>query len=83
VDLHHLATVTEHRYYSVGSWERIKLTQDFFKPRKFIFLDRDGTLNVRPPKACYIEKPEDFDWLPHAKEAIKLLNDDGYFIILI
>ncbi|MCI8477017.1 MAG: D-glycero-beta-D-manno-heptose 1,7-bisphosphate 7-phosphatase [Oscillospiraceae bacterium] len=77
------ASVTQHRYYSVGSWERIELTKGFFQPKKVIFLDRDGTLNVRPPRACYIEKPEDFVWLPGAKEAIKTLKDAGYFIILI
>lgn len=77
------ATVTEHRYYSVGSWERIELTKAFFSPRKFIFLDRDGTLNVRPPRACYIERPEDFVWLPGAKEAVKKLKDAGYTILLV
>ena len=77
------ATVTEHRYYSVGSWERIELTKAFFSGRKFIFLDRDGTLNVRPPQACYIEKPEDFIWLPGARESVKKLKDAGYTIILI
>ena len=77
------ATVTHHRYYSVGSWERIELTKAFFTPRKFIFLDRDGTMNVRPPKACYIEKPEDFQWLPDAKRAVKMLKDAGYGIILV
>ena len=77
------ATVTEHRYYSVGSWERIELTKAFFSPRKFIFLDRDGTLNVRPPKACYIERPEEFVWLPKVREAVKLLKKHGYQIILI
>lgn len=77
------ATVTEHRYYSVGSWERIELTKEFFRPKKVIFLDRDGTLNVRPPRACYIERPEDFVWLPEAREAMKKLKDAGYTIILI
>lgn len=77
------ATLTHHRYYSVGSWERIELTKEFFRPKKAIFLDRDGTLNVRPPKACYIEKPEDFVWLPEAREAVKLLKDAGYEIVLI
>ena len=77
------ATVTQHRYYSVGSWERIELTKAFFSPRKFIFLDRDGTLNVRPPRACYIERPEDFVWLPGAKEAVKKLKDAGYIIVLV
>lgn len=77
------ATITDHRYYSVGSWERIELTKAFFSPRKFIFLDRDGTLNIRPPKACYVEHPEDFEWLPDARAAVKLLRDHGYQIILI
>lgn len=77
------AAVTEHRYYSVGSWERIALTKEFFSPRKYIFLDRDGTLNVRPPKACYIERPEDFTWLPGARQAVKKLNEHGYRVILV
>lgn len=77
------ATVTDHRYYSVGSWERIKLTKEFFSSRKFIFLDRDGTLNVRPPKACYLENPRDFTWLPGAREAVRLLKENDYQIILV
>ncbi len=77
------ATVTEHRYYSVGSFERIELTKRYFEFQKYVFLDRDGTLNVRPPKACYIEKPEDFVWLEGAKEAVKKLNDAGFVVILI
>ncbi len=77
------ATVTKHRYYSIGSWERIKLTDDFFSAKKTIFLDRDGTLNVKPPKACYVEKPEDFVWLEGAKEAVRRLNANGYRVIVI
>lgn len=75
--------VTEHRYYSIGSFARIELTEEFLSDQKYIFLDRDGTLDVRPPKAQYVEKPEDFIWLPGAKEAVKKLKDAGYFIILV
>ena len=77
------ATVTRHRYYSIGSFARIELTKDFLSGKKYIFLDRDGTINKRPPKAEYISKPNDFIWLDGAKEAIKKLNDAGYFIIMI
>lgn len=77
------ATVTDHRYYSIGSYDRIKLTEEFFKNKKIVFLDRDGTLNVRPPRACYVEKPEEFIWLEGAIDAVKLLNDFGYLVILI
>lgn len=74
---------TEHRYYSIGSWERMELTKEFFRSKKVVFLDRDGTLNVRPPKAQYVERPEDFTWLPMAREAVKLLKDEGWKIYLI
>lgn len=77
------ATTTEHRYYSIGSFDRMKWTEEFFKNKKVCFLDRDGTLNVRPDKACYIEREEDFIWLDGAKEAVKLLNDNNYLVILI
>ena len=77
------ATVTEHRYYSIGSYERMSLTEEFFREKKVAFLDRDGTLNVRAPKACYIEKPEEFVWLDGAIEAIKLLNDNNVVTILV
>ncbi|MDR0918688.1 MAG: HAD-IIIA family hydrolase [Oscillospiraceae bacterium] len=77
------ACVTEHRYYSVGSYERIALTEEFFKEKKVVFLDRDGTLNEKAPQAAYIEKPEDFKWLPKALEAIKLLYDNDFKVFII
>lgn len=77
------AIVTDHRYYSIGSFERLPLTEEFFKEKKVAFLDRDGTINVKPPKACYVEKPEDFIWIPGAIEAIKLLNNHGVITILV
>ena len=77
------ATVTRHRYYSIGSFQRIDLTNRYLSSQKYIFLDRDGVLNERPPKAEYICKPEDFVWLPEAKEAVQKLTDSGYFIIMI
>lgn len=77
------ATVTKHRYYSIGSFERIELTEKYLSGQKYVFLDRDGTLNERPPKAEYIRKPEDFVWLDGAQKAIKKLNDAGYFVIMI
>lgn len=77
------ATITNHRYYSIGSYERIELTEQFFSKQKTVFIDRDGTINKRPPKACYIVKPEEFEWLPNAIKGIKLLNDKDYRIIMV
>lgn len=77
------ATVTKHRYYSVGSWERINLTKQFFDNCPTVFLDRDGTINKRAAKACYIENPEQFVWLEGAEEAVRLLKESGYRVILL
>lgn len=77
------ATVTKHRYYSVGSWERIELTKKFFEDIPTVFIDRDGTINERPPKACYVENEQQFVWLKGAKEAIGLLNKNGYRVLMV
>lgn len=76
-------TLTKHRYYSIGSWQRIELTKRFFNNMKTVFLDRDGTINRKPPKACYVEKKEDFVWLEGAKEAILRLKQNNYRVILV
>ncbi len=77
------ATVTDHRYYSIGSFDRMPLTETFFSGRKLAFLDRDGTLNRKAPRAHYIEKPEDLILLPGAGEAVRLLQEAGYMTVLI
>ena len=77
------ATLTKHRYYSVGSWERIKLTEVFFDNQPTVFLDRDGTINQKAPKAHYIESPDQFIWIEGAKEAIRLLKEANYRVVLV
>jgi D-glycero-D-manno-heptose 1,7-bisphosphate phosphatase len=42
-----------------------------------VFLDRDGTLNVKPPDGEYIERPEALELLPGAAEAVRMLNRAG------
>lgn len=74
---------TEHRYYSVGSLERLPVTEEFFARRPTVILDRDGTLNERPPRAEYVRRPQDFHWLPGALEALRLLEEAGYRVIVV
>jgi len=47
---------------------------------KAAFLDRDGTINRNVP---YCSKPDDFELLSHAAEAIKLLNDHNFIVVVI
>jgi D-glycero-D-manno-heptose 1,7-bisphosphate phosphatase len=77
-----LAYETNHRYYSVGSHERLPLTETFLARQPAIILDRDGVLNRRPPMATYIRSWEQFEWLPGALDALQLLKQAGYRIIV-
>jgi D-glycero-D-manno-heptose 1,7-bisphosphate phosphatase len=48
--------------------------------RPAVFLDRDGVLNV---DKNYVHEIEDFEWIPGAREAIKLCNDLGYLTFVV
>ncbi len=47
---------------------------------KTVFLDRDGTINI---EKNYLFRTEDFEFIPGSEKAIKLLNDNGYKVIVI
>ena len=44
------------------------------------FLDRDGVLNV---DRDYVHRIDQVEWIAGAAEAIKLLNDAGYLVIVV
>ena len=53
---------------------------------KIIVIDRDGVINKDPAgwtKHNYVTCPEDFHFLPGAKEAIKRLSENGFDIIIV
>ncbi len=56
--------LTDHRYYSIGSLERISKTEKFLLPKKVIFLDRDGVINKKPSKAEYVKSWNEFEFFP-------------------
>lgn len=78
-----VAYPTEHRYYSVGSHERLVLTKQFLERKPTIVLDRDGVINEKAEKARYITSWKDWNWLEGSKEAICLLKKAGYQVIII
>ena len=48
--------------------------------RKAIFLDRDGTINV---DVSYLHEIEKVEFLPGAIEALRLLKEKGYLLIVV
>ena len=48
--------------------------------QKAIFLDRDGTINVEKD---YVYRIDDFEYLPGAVDSLRILQDEGYLLIII
>lgn len=75
--------LTHHKYYSLTNPDRIKGIETYFEKKKVIFLDRDGVINKKPPPAQYVTKWKEFEFLPGAVSALKLLSRKKYEIIII
>jgi D-glycero-D-manno-heptose 1,7-bisphosphate phosphatase len=48
---------------------------------KCVFLDRDGVINEE--RGTYTYKVDDFKIIPGAKEALSILNKNGYLLIVV
>lgn len=48
--------------------------------RPVAFLDRDGVLNVDRE---YVHRADQLEWIAGVPEAIRLLNDSGYLVIVV
>jgi D-glycero-D-manno-heptose 1,7-bisphosphate phosphatase len=51
--------------------------------RVAIFLDRDGTLNVKPPEGDYVRRRDEFHWLPEAAEGAATLAQAGFALFVV
>lgn len=78
-----LAYSTDHRYYSVGSLDRLTLTDAFLAPQRAVILDRDGVLNRKLRRAYYVTHWKQFKWIAKSREALRLLKQAGYRLILV
>ena len=73
---------TPERYYEVeGDIKSGKVhARNLKNKQKAIFLDRDGTINKM---VGFITKPEQFELIEGAAEAIKVINKSGYLAIVV
>jgi D-glycero-D-manno-heptose 1,7-bisphosphate phosphatase len=52
-------------------------------PIRWVFLDRDGTLNVKAAQGEYVTAPEQLELLPHAAEGVRRLNESRVWVALV
>lgn len=70
-------------YNSISDIKRLKITRLFFKVKKIILLDRDGTINKKSTKGRYIEKWQDFVFIRENLKALVKLSKLGFQFIII
>lgn len=51
--------------------------------RPCVFLDRDGVINVSPPKGKYVLRWEEFQFIHTITDWIRLVNALGYLVIVV
>jgi D-glycero-D-manno-heptose 1,7-bisphosphate phosphatase len=51
--------------------------------RPAVFLDRDGTLNVKSPEGAYVQTLDGFVWLPGAADALAALAGAGWSLFVV
>lgn len=57
-------------------------SSNYSKPKcKAIFLDRDGVININ--RDDYVKSWDEFEFLPNAIEALKMINESDYLLIII
>jgi histidinol-phosphate phosphatase family protein len=76
------AFVSDHRYYGVGSLNRLPATEAFMRREPTIILDRDGVLNRKPPQARYVREWREWTWCDGSLEALRLLREAGHRTII-
>lgn len=48
-----------------------------------VFLDRDGTINMKAPEGDYITRPEQLQLIPGAADGIRILNRAGVATVVV
>jgi D-glycero-D-manno-heptose 1,7-bisphosphate phosphatase len=48
-----------------------------------VFLDRDGTINVKAPEGDYVKSWEEFEFLPGAVDAVRALHEAGRRVVVV
>jgi len=76
-------SVHEDIYSSIGDHKRYCKTKIFLKPKKIIFIDRDGTINKSPGKGKYITDEKRITFIDKNILLMKNLSKKNYQFIII
>ena len=70
-------------YHSISDPERWKLAERYLAVKRILLIDRDGTINERPPRGEYVKNWREFRWLEDSVNAMRRLAAAGFRFIVI
>ena len=70
-------------YQSISDISRLRKMCDYFEDKKIILIDRDGTINERPKKGCYVTCWDEFKFKKDTVRAMENLAEKGFRFIVI
>ena len=70
-------------YWSISDPIRLEEAREFLGPNRVLLVDRDGTINERPPRGRYVSRWEDFQFIDESVEAMRRLAEDGFRFVVI
>ncbi len=70
-------------YHSVSDPDRLKLTEEYLKPKKILMIDRDGVINEKAPRGEYVASWNEFSFLLENVRGMKKLSEAGYSFVVI
>lgn len=75
--------VVQDAYHSISDPARWRLAEQYLALKRILLIDRDGTINRRPPRAEYVTRWEDFQFLEPNVVGMERLAAAGFqFIVL-
>lgn len=70
-------------YQSISDPDRWQRAGRYLESKRILLIDRDGTINERPPRGEYITRWEDFRWIPETVQGMEQLASHGFRFIVI
>lgn len=70
-------------YHSISDPARWKLAERYLAAKRIVLIDRDGTINQRPPRGEYVTQWQDFHWNDDTVESMRKLAAAGFSFIVL
>ncbi len=77
------AMVSHDPYHSISDNARWRLTERYLEIKRTVLIDRDGTINERPPVGEYVTGWDQFHWIDETVEAMRQLAERGFSFIVL